>query len=160
MAPSAVAIATPQRWAPGPGAPPARAGGTAIDAALAAAFELTVSYPNNCALGGDAIVLFKPADGPPVVINASGPAAAAVDVAAWRAGGAGMPVYGPHAVTVPGLVAGLHELWSRGARRPWAGAFEAAIEHAEAGIEVVPTLAKALRGDVERLRSDPGIAAV
>jgi hypothetical protein len=54
----------------------AAAGGDAIDAALAAALSLTVTYPNNCALGGDLIALVRRADGEIRVVNASGRALA------------------------------------------------------------------------------------
>ena len=47
-------ISTPHTLATEAGMQMFRAGGNAVDAALAAAAVLTVVYPHQCALGGDA----------------------------------------------------------------------------------------------------------
>jgi gamma-glutamyltranspeptidase len=154
------AIAAPQRSAAEAGAAAFAAGGNAIDAALAAAVSLTVTYPSNCALGGDLIALVRRRDGRAVVVNASGPAPAAVDVPALQARGPRMPVYGPDTVTVPGLIAGLRAVWSLGAVRLWADAFAAAIAQARDGVAVAPSLGAALRRHAARLARDPGMRAV
>ena len=66
-----LAIAAPQRSAAEAGAAAFAAGGNALDAALAAAASLTVTYPDNCALGGDLIALVGLPDGTFTVVNAS-----------------------------------------------------------------------------------------
>jgi gamma-glutamyltranspeptidase len=153
-------IAAPQRSAVEAGAAAFAAGGNAIDAALAAALSLTVAYPSNCALGGDLIALVRRPGGRAVVVNASGPAAAATDAAALRTAGARMPVYGAATVTVPGLIAGLRAVWSLGAARGWADGFEAAIAQARDGVPVAPTLAASLRAHAARLAADPAMRGV
>ena len=153
-------IATPQRLATEVGAAAFTAGGNAIDAALAAALSLTVCYPDNCALGGDLIAIVRRADGQTITVNASGPAAMATDVAALRARGQRMPVYGADSVTVPGLIAGLHALWSYGARSEWSAAFDAAIAQARDGVPVPPSLAASLRVNAALIDADPGLRAV
>lgn len=155
-----LAIATPQASATDTGIETFLARGNAIDAALAAAVSLTVSYPNNCALGGDLIALARRADGAVRVINASGPAPSAVDLDALRSRSRTMPVYGPLSVTVPGLLGGLHDLWRFGGTRPWATAFETAVAQAEEGVPVTPSLAAAIEHDAPMLARDHGMRSV
>ena len=57
------AVATPEAHATAAAETVFRAGGNAIDAALAAAAVLTVIYPHNCALGGDLFALVRAPDG-------------------------------------------------------------------------------------------------
>jgi gamma-glutamyltranspeptidase/glutathione hydrolase len=54
------------------------AGGGAVDAAVAAAFALSVALPEACGLGGEAMVLVAPAGGEPVAFNGAGRAPAAL----------------------------------------------------------------------------------
>jgi gamma-glutamyltranspeptidase len=100
--PSTRAVATPERAATAAAEAAFRAGGNAIDAALAAAAVLTVTYPHNCALGGDLFALLRSPDGEVVSVNASAPAARAVDPAPIRRRAHSMPIVGAQAVTVPG----------------------------------------------------------
>ncbi|QEC46137.1 gamma-glutamyltranspeptidase [Baekduia soli] len=154
------AVAAPQAAASEAAIAAYRDGGNAMDAALAAALSLTVVYPNNCALGGDLIALVHRAGRPTVEINASGPSARATDPDAVRARHAEMPVHGTDPITVPGLVAGLHAVWSEGGRRPWADAFAPAVAQAREGVAVPPSLAHALQGDAALLAADPGMREV
>ena len=57
------ALATPHRLATEAGLEAIRSGGTAIDAALAAAAMLTVVYPHQCSIGGDAFALVSEPSG-------------------------------------------------------------------------------------------------
>jgi gamma-glutamyltranspeptidase len=136
------------------------AGGNAIDAALAAAAVLTVTYPHNCALGGDLFALVQLPDGRILSVNASGPAGSRADAEALRAAGDAMPVTGPATVTVPGLVAGWETLHGLGARLPWADALAVASGLARDGAAVAPNLAEAIAETREGIEADPGMAAV
>jgi gamma-glutamyltranspeptidase len=156
--PSTRAVATPERAATAAAEAAFRAGGNAIDAALAAAAVLTVTYPHNCALGGDLFALLRSPDGEVVSVNASGPAARAVDPAPIRRRAHSMPIVGAQAVTVPGLVAGWDELHGRGAVLPWGDALAAAISHADDGVPVSQDLARAI-AQAPGLGDDPGMAA-
>ncbi len=157
--PSRLAIATPQAPATEAGLAAFEAGGNALDAALAAALSLTVAYPNNCALGGDLIAIVCLADGATRVVNASGPAPAAVDAGRLLAAD-WIPIRGPDPVTVPGLLAGLGAIAELGAQRSWESQFEAAIGLAEDGFAVPPTLAAAIAGAAADLEADEGCRQV
>lgn len=154
------AIATPQLDATAAGVAAFEAGGNAIDAALAAAAALTVTFPHNCALGGDLFALVREPNGETTNVNASGPAARAADADALRARGATMPVTGPDTITVPGLVAGWEALHGLGAARPWAEALRAATALAADGFTVGRSLAGAIEEATAEIAADPGLRAV
>jgi gamma-glutamyltranspeptidase len=116
-------------------------GGSAIDAAIAAAAVLTVVYPHNVALGGDLIALVRTPDGMVRCVNASGWTGRNVDAAALRSRhGRSLPVRGVDTVTVPGGVRGWEALRRFGARLTWDGTLRAAHESV-AGVPVAPSLA-------------------
>lgn len=152
------AVASPESHATAAAETMFRAGGNAIDAALAAAAVLTVTYPHNCALGGDLFALVRSPDGRVVSVNASGPAARAVDPSALRARRDAVPIVGAETVTVPGLVAGWEELHRRGAALAWGDLLAAATVLAGDGVAVSPGLARAI-AQAPALDHDPGMAA-
>jgi gamma-glutamyltranspeptidase len=150
-----LALATPHRLATSAGAAAFRDGGTALDAALAAAATLAVVAPQDCSIGGDAIALVGTPDGRLQVVNASGAAARAAAVS-----GDEMPIRGTDPITVPGVVAGWESLAAIGARLPWKRLLAPAIDYAEAGFDVAGPLARALARHGDLLRRDPGLRAV
>jgi gamma-glutamyltranspeptidase/glutathione hydrolase len=118
-----------------------RDGGSAIDAAIAAAAVLTVVYPHNVALGGDLIALVRSPDGTIRCVNASGWADAAVDADRLRElHGQWLPARGADTVTVPGGVRGWETLRRLGARLTWARTLEPAESAARAGVPVSRSL--------------------
>src|ERR1700744_2688806 len=81
-----------------------RAGGNAIDAAIAAAAALAVLKPDACGLGADLFLLYGEASsGTAYALNASGPAP---QLATRDAFGAEIPEHGLRASAVPGAVHG------------------------------------------------------
>ncbi len=155
------AISTSHHLATEAGAAALRAGGNAVDAALAAAATLCVVYPNNVALGGDLVALVRNPDGEVRFLNATGPTPKGQTLDALRkAHGAELPLRGIDTVTVPGGVCGWNSLHEYGASRNWDQHFEAAIRHASEGFPNSRSVAAALIEDRESLENDPGAAAV
>jgi gamma-glutamyltranspeptidase/glutathione hydrolase len=154
------AIATPHALATAAGDAAFEAGGNAVDAALAAAAMLAVVYPHMCGVGGDLFALVREPDGRVVVINASGAAPAGVDVATIRRVHDEMPLFGPHAVTVPGAVSGWWSLAEHWSSLGFGRALAPAISAARAAVPVARSLAATIAWDAERYLSDQGLAAV
>jgi gamma-glutamyltranspeptidase len=84
-----------------------RDGGNAIEAMVAAAATISVTYPHMNGIGGDAFWLIVPPQGEPIAIESAGYAAANATFDAYRAAGhAIIPTRGPLAMnTVAGAVA-------------------------------------------------------
>lgn len=155
------AVATSHHLATEAGAAALRAGGNAIDAALAAAATLCVVYPNNVALGGDLVALVRSPDGRVRFLNATGAAPQMQTLEALRAKhGETLPLRGIDTVTVPGGICGWNSLHELGATLSWADHFTAAIKHAAQGHPTAKSVAAALIDDRESLERDPGARAI
>lgn len=136
------AIAAPHPLATEAGLRAFSDGGTAIDAAIAAAAVLTVVYPHNVALGGDLVALVRTPDGRAHCVNASGWAGRRTDVTTLRTvHGAALPTRGADTVTVPGGVRGWETLRQFGSRRSWSATLAAAEAAAADGVPVAPSVA-------------------
>ena len=136
------AVATPHALATEAATGAFRDGGSAIDAAIAAAAVLTVVYPHNVALGGDLIALVRTPDGTVRCVNASGWAGAAADAAEMRAKhGSVLPDRGADTVTVPGAIRGWETLRGFGSRLAWSRLLEPAHRAADVGVPVARSLA-------------------
>jgi gamma-glutamyltranspeptidase/glutathione hydrolase len=110
-------------------------GGTAADAAVAAAFALFVLMPEACGLGGDAFaVVTTPHES--LALNGSGDAPAE-----WANGNAGT---GAATATVPGAVGALAQLHARCGGSDWGALIAPAVSLADGGILVSPTLRAAM----------------
>ena len=84
-----------------------RAGGNAVDAAVAACAVLAVVEPQSTGLGGDCFCLYAPPGGKVVAVNGSGRSAGAASLDAIRGAGSTPPDdISPHGVTIPGAVSG------------------------------------------------------
>lgn len=112
-------VATVDDLAAGAGAAALRAGGCAVDAAIATGAVLAVTREHQCGVGGDLFALVHRAgDDRPWALNASGRAGSGADPERLRAQGhERMPVVGdPACAPVPGCVDGwvaLHERFGR-----------------------------------------------
>ena len=153
-------IATPHHLATRAGEHAFAQGGSAVDAALAAAAVLTVVYPHMCALGGDVQALLATADGRARALHGTGAAARAADATALSATHPKMPLHGVHPITVPGMVAAWGELHAALGRLPWNDLFAPAIELAAAGVVIAPALGRDLAALHDRLGTDAGLRAV
>jgi gamma-glutamyltranspeptidase/glutathione hydrolase len=150
-------VATTQPLAAQAGLAMLAAGGSAADAAVAAAIALTVVEPTMNGIGGDAFAIIH--DGAALHgLNASG--RAPMGWSPERFGGLGeMPDLGWECVTVPGAVSAWAALHSRFGRLPFARLFEPAIRYARDGFLVGPVVAEYWRRQADRLRSGPHFAA-
>ncbi len=117
-----------------------RAGGNAMDAAIAACAVLCVVEPQSTGIGGDNFCLYAPAGtGTVVAMNGSGKAPAAATYGALRAAGVtALADTSPHAVTVPGAVSAWEALHRAHGRASWGSLFDRAIRCAEEGWPVAP----------------------
>jgi gamma-glutamyltranspeptidase/glutathione hydrolase len=136
------------------------AGGSAADAAIAAAAVLNVTEPSSTGLGGDCFALYYDArTGQVSALNGSGRSPAALTLERLhRQGIAGeLPPYHAHTVTVPGACAGWCDLIERYGRLPMAVTLAPAIRLAEQGFPVAPLTAQAWESGARRqLRTTPG----
>ncbi len=164
-----LALAAPHAAAVDAGRAAFADGGTAVDAALATCATLTVVYPHMCSIGGDAIALVHAPDGTVTAVNGSGAAPAALDAARVRAAlerdpapvtRTGMPVRGPHTVTVPGVLAAWESLRQLGGALPPARLLRPAIGFAAGGCPVSRSLAATLAWEPDLFAADPGLRAV
>lgn len=136
-----------------------RAGGSAVDAVIAANAVLCVVYPHMAGLGGDSFMLIHdPARGGVQALNASGPAAKLATRDYYRARGHAdvIPSRGPlAALTVPGAVDGWREAHERHGKLKWADLFEDAIHYAGNGFPVSRSLSDWSHTDVPVLTQYP-----
>jgi len=112
-----------------------RAGGNALDAAIAAVAVLGVVEPQSTGIGGDCFCLYAPAGtGKVVAMNGSGRAGAYADMAYFEAAGiTELPAHSPHAVTIPGAVAAWEKLLEAHGTRGLDELLRPAIRLAEEG---------------------------
>jgi len=145
-------VATSQPLAAQAGLEMLKKGGNAIDAAIAAAACLTVVEPTSNGIGGDAFALVW-ANGELHGLNASGPSPQKLTLDVLReAGLQEMPSYGWFPVTVPGAPAAWAALSKRFGRLPFAELFQPAIQYAEQGYPISPTLGKYWKQAYEHYR--------
>ena len=142
-----------------------RAGGTPLDAAIAAQMVLTLVEPQSSGIGGGALLLHRDAASRAIAAwdgRETAPAAATPGL--FLRDGRPMPffdaVVGGRSVGVPGAVRMLEAAHRAHGRLPWAALFAPAIRLAEQGFAVSPRLAQAIAADAERLSRDPGARAL
>ncbi len=112
-------------------------GGNAIDAAVVAAFVMTVVEPHSSHIGGDAFAIIARPSGELVGLNASGRAPARLTREHVTAAGfTKMPQEGPLSIAVPGQLDGLAGMLSRFGTIGLDKALAPAIAYAESGFIV------------------------
>ncbi len=139
-----------------------RAGGSAVDAAIATNAALAFLEPTSCGLGGDLFAMvWDPATGRLYGLNASGRAPLALTAEKVPPAPDGtVPLFTPYSWTVPGCVDGWTELHRRFGRLPLARLLEPAIRMAREGAPVPQVIAGAWARSVRRFGSMPGFAEV
>ena len=134
-----------------------RAGGNAIDAAIAASAVLAVVEPQSTGIGGDCFMLLCPGGtGEVIGLNGSGRAPAAA-TAEWylERGMDAVPLnLSPHCVTVPGAVDAWARLLADHGTMDFAAVLAPAIDHAENGYVVAPRVAWDWQREVGKIGVD------
>lgn len=155
------AVSSSHHLATEAGARALRAGGNAIDAAIAAAAALCVVYPNNVALGGDLVALVRDPSGRISFVNATGRAARAETIEALRERhGEHLPARGIDTIPVPGGVRGWSALSDLGGRLDWSERLGSARDLARDGHPTSLSVARAIRLEREALATDEGCSAL
>ena len=134
-----------------------RAGGNAMDAAVAAAAALTVTEPTANGMGGDAFALiWNEKDRRLYGLNASGPAPQLASIESVLADGRDdrgrMPAQGWTPVTVPGVPKAWAEISRRFGTLPLSRSLAPAVGYARKGFPCAPTIAYAWRQAFGRYR--------
>jgi gamma-glutamyltranspeptidase/glutathione hydrolase len=141
-----------------------RAGGSAVDAAIAASAALSVIYPHMTGIGGDAFWLIHDARTHAVrYIDGGGRATQAGTIGAFgRRGLSEVPYRGPlpGTLTVPGAVASWAEAHAACGRLPLARCLESAIGYARDGFPVTARLARWREVARAELEKCPNAAAI
>lgn len=129
-------------------------GGNAVDAAVATAFVLAVTYPEAGNLGGGGFLLARFASGETAALDFREKAPLAATRTMYL-DSAGKPteesLVGHRAAGVPGSVGGLWESHSRYGRLPWSNVLTPALRLAREGFAVNGRFARTLRSDSSRL---------
>ncbi len=122
-----------------------KAGGSAVDAAIAANAVLGLMEPTGCGVGGDLFaIVWDPATGEVVGLNASGRAPGGQsrsDLQARLGNRSSIPGFGSLSVSVPGAVDGWFELHDRYGTLPMADILAPAIRYAEEGFPLSQVIA-------------------
>ena len=132
-----------------------KAGGNAIDAAMATWAVQGQVEPGMTGLGADMLVLVYLAKTREVkFINATGFAPAAATIDFYKSKG-GIPDQGPLSISVPGAVGGAAYAVQKYGTKSLSDVFAPAIEIAEQGFPITSSLAQGLAGGKEKLSKYP-----
>ena len=137
-----------------------KAGGSAVDAAIAANAALGLMEPTGCGIGGDLFAIVWDAEAEKLFgLNASGRAPQLMTLEYFREHGLdAIPDFGPLTVSVPGAVDGWFNLHARFGRLPMSQILAPAIAYARDGFPVSQTIAHAMASDAAYIGDYPGFA--
>ncbi len=168
-------VASQHRQAAEAGAAVLRAGGDAVDAAVATSFVVGVLEPwMSGPAGGGAAIHWRADTGEAVAINFGMRSPKGLDVANYPLSGDGKAsdlfpwervvddrnVEGATAIAVPGTVDGIGQAHARWGKMPWADLLEPAIAHAKEGMLVDWYAALLIASTARNLARDPDAAAL
>ena len=138
-------------------------GGNAVDAAVATAFALAVTYPSAGNIGGGGFMIVRPPTGaatafdfrekaplastPKMYLKADGSIDRSLTAAGYLAPG------------VPGTVRGLEAAHKKFGKLSWKDVVSPAVELAEQGFVLSPALARSLNGELKRMAAFPASIA-
>ena len=139
-----------------------KAGGNAIDAAIAANAVLGLVEPTGCGIGGDLFAIVWSADDKKLYgLNSSGPAPKNISIDKIKDKGMNkIPPYGALPITVPGAVAGWNALHSKFGILDFKLLFDDAINYAENGFPVSELIAYYLNRSSELFKDYPNFKTI
>ena len=139
-----------------------RDGGSAVDAAVATAFALAVTYPAAGNLGGGGFLVYRAAGGDAAAYDfrETAPTAASPDMFLVDGEYDRARHHDSHvAVGVPGTVAGLYRAWSDQGRLPWHRLVEPAVALARDGFDLTFARAASFAAVLPRMERYPASIA-
>ena len=129
-----------------------RKGGNAVDAAVATAFALAVTYPSAGNIGGGGFMIVRPPNGESITIDyrEKAPLASTQTMYLNKAGeiDRSLTAAGYLAPGVPGTVRGLETAHKKFGKLPWKTVVMPAVRLAEEGFVISDSLARALNREV------------
>lgn len=132
-----------------------KAGGNAMDAAIAAVALQGVVEPQMTGIGGDCFVIYSPKAGTPIALNGSGRTPAGTDLAKTLAkGDAALKPTSIEGVTIPGAVDAWCKLAAAHGSKSLEEILKPAIDAAENGFRVTPRVALDWARNRARLESN------
>jgi gamma-glutamyltranspeptidase / glutathione hydrolase len=136
-----------------------KAGGSAVDAAIAANAVLGLVEPTGCGIGGDLFaIVWDAKKGEMSGLNASGRSPQSLSLAHLKSEGlTELPYLGPLTVSVPGAVDGWYELHGKFGRLPMKDLLAPAIDYAENGFPVTELIAMLWEGGVKSRAEYAGV---
>ncbi|TFH07868.1 MAG: gamma-glutamyltransferase [Candidatus Atribacteria bacterium] len=149
-------VATAHQLASDAGAEILAAGGNAVDAAVAAAFAITVVEPNASSLGGEGFMLLSLADGRDIAIDYRSVAPGRIT----HEDDNDDPRYGPESTCVPGVVAGLALALEEYGTMALADVMAPAIKLARDGFPLDEVLKTRISDAYEWMSVDPIASAI
>ncbi|MGB3244363.1 MAG: gamma-glutamyltransferase [Sulfitobacter sp.] len=168
-------VAAQHRLAAEAGAEVLRAGGDAVDAAVATSFVIGVLEPwMSGPAGGGAMMLWRADKGEAIALNHGMRSPKGLKVADFPLSGVGVAgdlfpweqvvgdvnVQGAKAIAVPGVVDGLGQAHARFGKLPWAEMVAPAVAHARQGLQVDWYAALCIASVTRMLAKDPDAAAL
>ncbi|MCU0975709.1 MAG: gamma-glutamyltransferase [Steroidobacteraceae bacterium] len=161
LPPAPGAVAMPDAFSADVAADVLERGGNAVDAAVAAAFVLAVTFPEAGNLGGGGFMLtWMNGEAEFLDYREVAPEAASRDMYLREDGEVleGASLTGHLAAGVPGTVAGLFEAHRRHGSVPWRELVAPAIQLAEGGFEAPPVLERLVRAEIPRFEGTTNFA--
>lgn len=140
-----------------------RAGGNAVDAAIATGFALAVTYPQAGNIGGGGFMVIRFPDGTSTAIDfrEKAPLASHPEMFLDANGNYSSEIHhNSHiAVGVPGTVAGFEMAHKKYGSLPWEKLVEPAVRLAEEGFPMMSYLSRSLKGVLPRMEKYPASVA-
>jgi len=139
-----------------------KAGGNAVDGAIAAAAVQNVVEPGSTGIGGDCFCLYAPNGGSDIIaFNGSGKAPMAANAQYYKDNNIDqIEQTSPHAVTVPGALDAWFQLNRDHGKLPMANILAPAIKYARDGYPIASRVYQDFLGAKELLAAEPSTAKI